>query len=644
MTSSRVLSCAVGCLFLTLLVSSSGCVIFEPVGNAISHGYQNTVAYFNSYYNASRLFNDAEDEIQTAQRTARSKGIAPEDVPVPPGARQKLTTVIDKCSNVLSFYPNSTFVDDALFLIGKSYYYQGDFLKAERKFAEMLSQYPNSNINLDARLWYLKTLNRLKKDEEANRVAATLLQAAEEQGEEEIAAEGYANVGEIDLRQEQPEKALESYRHAIRLSSDDEWRAEIQSRVGAVLFDQGKFGEAAAEFAKVSDFTSEPSLVFSSRISEIRSLRLAGELTAALQRCDELMDDYRFLANTQQIRFERGVTLVKNGDLRRGMDELTIVDTTAARTEVGARAAFELGMIYEQTIGDLATAKDEFSKSLTFPVPDILPEARKHQLALTRYLSLTSARERTDSVLALVDSVRQLANVDSAGQVLLSLSPDSLKEVCATHAYGVGEVFYADLDDPDSAIVWYRRALEVEDSVRTPRIKYILAEMAAANPDKHYGDSKTMFEEIVRKYPRSIYAMRANIQLGVPVDTVKTDPGKDLYKQAEALLDSGNTRGAMSHLRTIAREYPLSPFAPKSVYTIGWLYEHILDKPDSALSEYRMLVQTYAASSYAGAIKSRIPAAEVAPPDSTRQLPKPEKEERESEKKEGAKKKSVVRE
>ena len=399
MTSSRVLSCAVGCLFLTLLVSSSGCVIFEPVGNAISRGYQNTVAYFNSYYNAERLFSDAEDEILTAQKNARSKGIAPEDVPVPQGARQKLTTVIDKCSNVLSFYPNSTFVDDALFLIGKSYYYQADFLKAERKFAEMLSQYPNSSLNLDARLWYLKTLNRLKKDEEADRVATTLLQAAEEQGEEEIAAEGYGNVGEIDVRQELPDKALESYRQAIRLSSDDEWKAEIQSRIGAVLFDQGKFGEAAAEFAKVSEFTSEPSLVLSSRIEEIRSLRQAGKLAEAIRRCNDMMDDYRFLANTGQIRYERGLTLVKAGDLRAGMDELTIVDTTAARTELGSRAAFELGMIYERTIGDLARAKDEFSKSLTFPVQDILPEARKHQLALTRYLSLTAAHEHTDSLL-----------------------------------------------------------------------------------------------------------------------------------------------------------------------------------------------------------------------------------------------------
>ena len=59
----------------TFLVFSS-CSVFTPVGEAISQQYENTVSYFNAFYNARRLFTEAEDQIRTAQLTLRGKDVS----------------------------------------------------------------------------------------------------------------------------------------------------------------------------------------------------------------------------------------------------------------------------------------------------------------------------------------------------------------------------------------------------------------------------------------------------------------------------------------------------------------------------------------------------------------------------------------
>ena len=73
------------------------------MGHAISDGYENFNTYFNAYYNASKLFDAAEDEIQTAALQTRGKqGQATQDS-IPSSAKQKLNQVIDKCSNIMAY-------------------------------------------------------------------------------------------------------------------------------------------------------------------------------------------------------------------------------------------------------------------------------------------------------------------------------------------------------------------------------------------------------------------------------------------------------------------------------------------------------------------------------------------------------------
>ena len=137
------------------------------------------VTYFNGYYNARILFNDAEDEIKTAALLTRGKEIpAAQANQIPATAKQKFGQVIDKCSNILAFHPTSSLVDNALLLIGKSFFYQMEYLKAERKFAELLAQFPNSSLALEAQLWYARSEEKLGKLNDGIRLSDAIVLTA----------------------------------------------------------------------------------------------------------------------------------------------------------------------------------------------------------------------------------------------------------------------------------------------------------------------------------------------------------------------------------------------------------------------------------------------------------------------------------
>ena len=218
----------------------SGC----SVTDFVSQRYENSVAYFNTYYNASRLFDEAVLEIETTEKSQRSKGLPPQKE-ISQGARQKLTTVIEKCSKLLQYHPNSKWVDDALMLIGKSYFYQGDYLKGERKFAELMSQFPNSGRFLEARVWLGKSFKRSNEFEPATRELSAVAEAAVAASEKAIAAEAYLALGEMYAERKSYDEAIKAYQGLIDRVDFDELKAEAQFRLAQLY-------ETAEDYTKAA--------------------------------------------------------------------------------------------------------------------------------------------------------------------------------------------------------------------------------------------------------------------------------------------------------------------------------------------------------------------------------------------------------
>jgi hypothetical protein len=115
---------------------------------------------------------------------------------------------------------------------------------------------------------------------------------------------------------------------------------------------------------------------------------------------------------------------------------------------------------------------------------------------------------------------------------------------------------------------------------------------------------------IVEKHPKSVYAEEARIALGFRPTLTKEDPAEPVYAVAESLMYAGRYQKALDSLGRIVRDFADSPLAPKSRYTMAWIYENHLANPDSALSQYKTLAQKYVTTIYGLAAQRRIPPAD----------------------------------
>lgn len=646
----------------------SGCALFSSIGGWFSQRYENTTSYFNAYYNASRIFNEAEKEVIDAQLSARGKTTPANSQTnqISPTAKQKFTTVIDKCSNILSFYPRSSYVEDALFLIGKSYYYQGEYLKAERKFSELVAQYPAGSLTLEGQLWFLKTLQRLDRFDDANKAAEGLIEEATREDEEDIVGEAYRILGEIAQKQNAAQKAIEHYTKAIEFSDDDFLRGTVQAKIGDLYVVLEDYEKAATAYLRVGELTSDPYLFYYSRLHAAITYRSLKKYDSTFALFTYLLDDYRFNDYVSTVRFELGKTFVLSGQVEDAVDEYRFVDTTYARTEMGAKAAFELGRLLELQLGEYEQAKGAYEHATFGSTLPEAAEAQRRSAALTKYFQLHKQFAATDSVfyaqvidtlstdkdslihskpddsLAVKDSTRNKAlaidssavakdstfaigktdsltpHVQTLAPQKVKLNKDSLRVVLSSIANELGELFYAELDVADSSLYWYQQSLELHvDSTKAPRAFFLMAEIIRANPQNTYGDANDLYRKLIRDFPSSQYVDRAKVALGEKLAPKATDPAEPIYAQAESLIVLGNYQEAVDTLRSIPKNYQDSPLVGKSRLAIAWLYENHLSQPDSALVYYKKVVEKNGATKYASIAKRRIPPEEPAAADTS---------------------------
>src|SRR4030067_2852052 len=136
-------------LFLVILILGSACV------------------YYNTFFHAKQKFEEAE---KSQSQNLERMGQTPLSPVTPPGQRSPAIPsqgpqpreqtgsmvnmqeknlykdAIAKANQVLQYHPNSKWGDDALWLIGKSYYNMGDYLPADRRFKELVTNHPKSKF------------------------------------------------------------------------------------------------------------------------------------------------------------------------------------------------------------------------------------------------------------------------------------------------------------------------------------------------------------------------------------------------------------------------------------------------------------------------------------------------------------------
>ncbi len=624
--------------------------------------WTNFTTYFNLYYNAEHKFQDAEKQI-----TDQKKEVFTVEETKPSGqVNQNLTSVVEKLSRLLQFKSESGYVDDALLMIGKCFFYQQDYIKALRKFTELNSSFPKSDLTLESKLWIAKTQFRLKNFDEGNQLFEDVKTEAIDKKENDILTDAYIEQISYLISIQSYDEAINNIVKLIEVSGDDQKNALITYELGKLYLEINQPENAAKAFVKVLDYAPDYKTEFDARLAYGKVQRLLKQPDKALGIFKDLKSEANFNEFSDQTDLEIGLTYLTLDRTDDAFNQLVYVDTTYKQSPNSGIALYNLGKLMENKFSDFDSAFTYYRLASTSTAPvDTLEEAKKKVATFTKYKTFNqSITNYKTQLLYLIDStkfiqdslayVAEQARLDSINQAKLqekedlafntsnsrrddgnryrqqtgntgnpslqqqssainkisvptrpNISVDSIKAIIVKNEYELGGLFFTELNKPDSAYLYYNHILtNYPNSSYTARAIYALGSYYLTKDSTQKADS--LFEVIYHNYKNESIVNAAADKLNKPLIKLNYDPAAQLYIAAEHTMMSDSNSAAVKKFLNIYNNYPNSSFASKALYTTGWILENKLELLDSAAVIYDSVLMKFPSSQYARAVQQKI--------------------------------------
>lgn len=511
----------------------------------------------------SQIVELSEEEKEQLKRAGRYNSL---DNSRPSGVEmQNYQKAIAKASKVLEFYSNSRWVDDALMLLGKCFYYRREYPKAQRKFEELIHLYPESNFVPEARLLLAKTFIGLQQFDEAERRFRAL--AIDDRIKNKIQEEAAYELGGLYFEKGNYEMAEEEYRKTARESNDKLIRAMSYYRLGQCLIQLEQYEDAPRIFLKALDSSPNEDFASQTKYKLGESYSLIGNYKSAIKTFSDLLSKEMDEKRIPMIKFQLAENLRLNGDLEKAVEWYNEIIDEHKRTDASARSYFALAEIEEYINQDYEKAKEyydmvrgEFQNSI------VTPPSKERSADIEMFLELNNEIARLEGREVAADSSEENGdekNEDEPDDGPINLSPDGMW------------VNYSGRDRPPPASL---RELTQIDLQRAAMAKN-QADMQSAN-----ADSLAMIQK------------------------TKVDTLSEQEKEEKRLKELANKQLALAELMLIKFEKPDSAVnlylrvldaavdttaSARALYSLAYTFNEYYGDQNVADSLYQNLVQYY---------------------------------------------------
>jgi tetratricopeptide (TPR) repeat protein len=415
-------------------------------------------AYFNTFYNAQSYY-------QQGRKLVTSDTLKVDS--------DMFDKAIEKSVSVIVKYPGSQWVDDALFIMGASYYYKGDYNRALEKLDVLIATYPETRNYNNA--LYFRALCQYKQ----GRYSPAIIQLRDL-----IPVRGFRKRAEIALcyvyyRQQDYQSLSAICAELIRASLSAREKQQVLSLLGEAQFNLKQYDAALATYNQLLAATIKP--------DEKRKLKLKiGKTYLATERYEESKN---FLSGEEDPEFKvlLAEMYYKLNDIQESRQ--TYRDVVAAgQYEYLSQAYYQLGELWE--LEDSVDAAIAYYDTSAMKSGDAFSQkAKKKADILKRVRSL-----KTDTL-----------NVARAEFLL-------------------AEVYFTEFKDLPKALAGYEHVYaKFPGSEWAPKAMYarfwitrmVLKDDSLARP---------LAEELNLKYPNSEYALSAGRimrgEVGFPADSL----------------------------------------------------------------------------------------------------------------------------
>ncbi len=500
--------------------------------------------YFNLFFNARKSFNEAEGQRKRSpnQRT---------------GGRQQYEIAIDKAQRVVEDHPNSKYYDDALYILGVSYFFTDRYSAADRRLRELLANFPESEYVPEARFYLAKAKLELGDTEEANSLFAEILNDSESRTDRAAAAIalGYYHQDERNF------STARGYFQAVRDSlGSAEQKREAQLAIADGYRDAFDYNEALGAYLQVLglDPTTREEYIalFNAADAAYRVLRV-DDGQAYLK---QLIDDERYFDSLSTLRLKLGEGYEIDQDMIRAEETYSQLATTTTNVNLQAEAWYRMGLIAQFDFDDLEQAEEYYDKAVAASRGS---EAGREALKLA-----------TD-----IGKIEQYR--------LIELDTGATREQIdrvTNNQFLLAELYWFGLDNEDTAIIEMRYLVDsLPVGTVTPQAIVALADMVR----EHESDTATadsLLRRVVREFPRDDVVADALEQLGLKDTPSDTGYGAWYQRQAERwLIDTDEPDSARWYYQKMAELFPETEYAAVGELGLIWVEDQFNHPGDSTI-------------------------------------------------------------
>jgi len=526
--------------------------------------------YYNTFYNARTSFKDAENQRK------KSKGR------VPSINTNHYRNAIEKSLKVVENHPNSKWYDDALFVLGVSYFWLEEYPKADRRFREILANYPECKYVRESELYLAKAKLAQRYIEEAMETFETIFTSDYSQ---DYRVEAAVTLGEYYFENQDYDEANRYF-----LPVRDSLGSQTQKRLAQTYIADGhfakfKFTEALGAYLQVLGMDPDKNEKYHALYqAAICSYRLQ-QIDKGMDYLQTLLDDDLYFDSVGVLRLTLARGYDYEDDLIMAINLYEEVGLDTRNRAAAALAYYNLGLIYQYEYDSLAQAKTNYDKVTSLsPTPDI----RRESL------------QRSSDIGKLEEYARDIL-IDS------TTTQDAIDEAAHTQ-YLLAELYWEKLNKPDTAIL---EMTYIVDSFPTafiaPRAMIALAHMVGEyESDDRARDS--ILHQVLTLYPKSDYVIEAIEFLGLkdtPADTGYAWPY--LEKAEYFTVDDLQVDSALYYYQYIIDNFPDSRYNLQARFAHIWVRETYAAPGDSSLIlAYTELVDSFPNSNWGSEAKRRI--------------------------------------
>ncbi|MDQ7040880.1 MAG: tetratricopeptide repeat protein [Rhodothermus sp.] len=317
-------------------------------------------AYYNTFYNARRAFEEGRRAIESQQNqpidlTTYLTLFGP---PARTANAAAFNKAIEKSAEVVRRHPRSKWADDALMLIGKSYYYLGNYAGAAQKFREVIAL--GGAQELDARFWLARALGAARAYNEAQRVLQEVL------AREDLPAVWQSRFlllqADLYVQQARWEEARRALEAGLRRVPHRSLGAQGYFLLGQVCETLQDYSCAYAAFDRVRRYRPDYELAYAAAWQAIRIQGLYLDAEAALEQLRRMERDDKHFAHRAELTYLRARIYQAMGAVEeaRTLYNRLLYESDADISRIRGRIHYALGQLYREGFQDYLAAAAYF--------------------------------------------------------------------------------------------------------------------------------------------------------------------------------------------------------------------------------------------------------------------------------------------